>query len=83
MPLNKDVLGQARYDAEIAFNNKSSDELITEHGSIEAARLAFLIKDSEIIINHIKTNGDLKVPGTGLMAPNGAVTGTSVTGKME
>jgi hypothetical protein len=79
MALDKDILGQARYDAELAFFNKTSDELITAYGSIENARLAFLKKDSEIIIDHFKNNGQLATSGKGLVAGPNAVTGTSAT----
>lgn len=79
MPLNKDVLGAARYAVANVFDNKTPDELIATYGSIENARLEFLKKDSEAIINHFKAT-TLNVPGTGLTSPSGAVTGTSTTG---
>jgi hypothetical protein len=75
MPLNKDVLGTLLYNARAAFDNKTMDELIAQHGTLEGVRLAICKADAEAIINHFKV--DATVPALGLTAPNGAVTGTA------
>lgn len=83
MALDKDILGAELYDMRNAyFNNKTADELITEYGSIEAARLEACKKEAEVIINHFVNNAELTVPGTGMVAPSGggAVSGSSTTG---
>lgn len=79
MALNKDVLGQGLFDAEQQFNDKAPDEL----GDINTARLSFWKVMADTIIEHFKANGELVVPGTGLVAPNGAVTGQSITGRIQ
>jgi hypothetical protein len=79
MALNKDILGQALYDGRNLFANKTVDDLITEFGSLEAARLAAAKKDAEIIINHFKTAGvvTVAVNTTGTAAAQtGSGTGT-------
>lgn len=80
MALNKDVLGLARYNATLGFNNKTEQELIDVYGTIEASRLAYFKADSEAIIEHFKANISLNIPGTGLVAGATPVTGTSITG---
>lgn len=77
MAMDKDVLGQALYDARNAFNNRSIDDLVNEYGSIEAVRLEAAKVDAECFINHLKTFAN--IPGLGLIAPNGAVTGSAKT----
>jgi hypothetical protein len=73
MPLNKDVLGAALYNSVQDFNNKDFE-------NIEQARIDFWKAVAGAIIDHLKANATLNVPGAGLAAPNGAVTGTSITG---
>jgi hypothetical protein len=73
MALDKDVLGMALYDARDAFNNKTYQQLVDEYGTIENARIAACKADAEAIINHLTTHAI--IPATGLVAPNGAVTG--------
>ncbi|MBL0144939.1 MAG: hypothetical protein IPP48_03435 [Chitinophagaceae bacterium] len=76
MALNKDVLGTALYNRRNSFNNKTIDELIAEHGTIEAARLAMCKADADEIINHFKNNA--VVNANTFFAPEhaGPVTGT-------
>ena len=57
MALNKDILGQAFYDAFDAFNNKLPNDI----GDIEATRLAFCKVMANEIINHFKTAGVVEV----------------------
>jgi hypothetical protein len=84
MALDKDILGQAIYDARNSFfNNRTVQQLITDFGSLEAARLAGCKVEAECIINHFKTYGLLTVPGAGLTAGPTAVTGTSITGTIH
>jgi hypothetical protein len=85
MPLNKNILGSALYNAEKKFNDKDIDQLIEEYGSLEAVREEFWKVAADEIIKHLKSDGVLRVPGTGLIAPTngGPVSGTSVTGKIE
>jgi len=81
MALDKDILGQALYNALVDYNNKTSDVI----GDIETARLAFCKAMANEIINHFKTYSTLNIPGSGLLAPSGggAVTGASVTGTIN
>jgi hypothetical protein len=75
MALNKDILGTALYTRAGNFNNKDIE-------NIEQARQDFWKAIAEEIVNHIKTNATLNVPGTGLTtaAGGGPVTGVSITG---
>ncbi|HMO63293.1 MAG TPA: hypothetical protein PKC39_14505 [Ferruginibacter sp.] len=73
MALNKDILGEALHAIRQDFNEKSIEELLQMYNTMEAARLAYSKKEAEVIINHFKNNA--VVPGTGLVAPNGAVSG--------
>lgn len=75
MALNKDILGTALYNKASNFNDKSID-------NIDQARRDFWKAMAEEIINHIKTNATLNVPGTGLTTASGGgpVTGLSTTG---
>jgi hypothetical protein len=61
MPLNKDVLGTALHVARNAFNDKTLDELIAIHGSLDGVRLAMAKADAEQIINHFKANAVITV----------------------
>jgi hypothetical protein len=75
MALNKDILGTALYTRAGNFNDKDIE-------NIEQARQDFWKAIAEEIVNHIKTNATLNVPGTGLTtaAGGGPVTGVSITG---
>ncbi|KAA2245487.1 hypothetical protein F0L74_05890 [Chitinophaga agrisoli] len=75
MALNKDVLGQALYNAASAFNDG-------EYPQIEDARKAFWKAIAEAFINHITGSGIVKVPGTGLNAGSNPVTGEA-TGTIQ
>lgn len=77
MPLNGDVLGAAINDIENDYN-----ETQILPADIPAARLQLNKRIAWAIINHFKDNGVLHVPGAGLAAPNGAVTGEA-TGTIE
>lgn len=77
MPLNANVMGTALYEKSKEWNDK---DIPAE--DIEAQRLAFWQGVASVIIDHFKTNANLQVPGLGLTAPNGAVGGTSITGKI-
>lgn len=79
MALNSIQLGQDLFDAEQQFNDKTPDEL----GDLNTARLSFWKTMADVIVNHFKANGELIVPGVGLAAPNGAVTGQSTTGRIQ
>lgn len=83
MPLNKDILGTALYNVRNTYSNKTHDELITAHGSMEAARLAQAKDEAQAIIDHFKDNSLLNIPGTGMMAGSVAVSGTSITGTIS
>jgi hypothetical protein len=84
MALNKDILGAAIYNARASFCNKDYDTLLADYGNNEEAmRLAICKAEAEAIINHFTANAVLTVPGTGLAAPNGAVTGSSTTGTIS
>lgn len=83
MPLSKDVLGLALYNRRNSFCDKTLQQLIDVHGSFEAAKLAMAKADAEEIINHFKANSLIQIPGTGLIAGGGAVTGISITGTIE
>jgi len=61
MALNKDILGFALYSARADFSDKTLNELITEYGSLESARLAMCKVDAEEIINHFKAAGVINV----------------------
>ena len=83
MPLSKDVLGQARYDAAQPFMNKTNVELVADYGSVENARLQAYKADSAAIINHFKNNSLLSIPATPMVAGPYSVTGVSITGTIE
>jgi hypothetical protein len=74
MALNKDALGAALYNRVQSFNDQEE--------SIDQARRDFWKAVADEIINHIKINATLTIPGTGLVAPSGGgpVTGVSTTG---
>lgn len=80
--LSKDTLGLALYNAEKDFNDKTIEQL---GGDLEAVRKAFWKNVADEIIKHLKSEAVLRVPGTGLTTPpgGGAVTGISITGKIE
>lgn len=71
MALNKDILGEALYNKSKLWNDKNPDEI----GDIEDARKAFWTAIAEEVINHFKMNA--VIPGAGLVAPNGAVSGAA------
>jgi len=75
MALNKDMLGMALYNKAQSFNDKDID-------NIDQARRDFWKAVAEEIVNHIKSNATLNVPGTGLTTASGGgpVTGLSTTG---
>jgi phage gp36-like protein len=75
MPLNKDILGLAIYTVRNNYSNKTAQQLINSHGSIEAARLQAATDEAEAIIDHFVTNAVI-LPST-LFAPQnaGLVTG--------
>ncbi|NNV54522.1 hypothetical protein [Limnovirga soli] len=79
MALDKDILGTDLYNELSVFNNKNIDEL----GDIEDKRLLFCKKIAEVFIEHLKANVEINIPGTGLIAPGGAVTGNSTTGTIN
>ncbi|RYZ21646.1 MAG: hypothetical protein EOO10_22265 [Chitinophagaceae bacterium] len=68
MPLNKDTLGTALYNAEKEFNDKAPADL----GDIEAARLSFWKTMADEIIKHFKTQGVVNTTGTA-SAQTGAI----------
>lgn len=80
MPLNKDVLGAALYAKASEYNNIDNDP-----DTLETVRENFWKGIAEVVIDHIKANATLSVPGTGLVAPSGggAVTGSSTTGSIN
>jgi len=75
MALDKDILGKDLYNRANAFN-----ETFIEPANIEAQRLLYWQNIADGIITHFKTNGVFNVPGAGLVAPNGPVSGISITG---
>lgn len=75
MSLNKDILGQALFDVRNSFNNRTHDDLVAAFGDDNAIRLAICKAEAVCIINHFTTYG--VVPALGLIAPNGAVTGSA------
>ena len=79
MALDKEILGQALYDFRTAFNNKNIDDLIAEHGSMEAARLAFAKGEANVIIEHIKANAEGQYQNGTLVAGPSAVTKVGVS----
>ncbi len=78
MALDKDILGNDLYNRAAAQNDV---EIAPE--DLEAARLEFWKGVADIIITHFKENGELNVPGYGLMAGTTPVSGTSTTGKIS
>lgn len=77
MALNKDILGQALYDFRATFNNKTIEQLETDFGSLEAARLAEAKGEAEIIINHFKDNAEGEYQTGSLIAGPNPVTKVS------
>ena len=75
MALNKDLLGSALYNRAQSYNDQDIE-------NIDQARRDFWNAIAEEIVNHIKSNASLTVPGTGLVAPSGGgpVSGISTTG---
>ena len=75
MALNKDLLGSALYNRAQNYNDQDIE-------NIDQARRDFWNAIAEEIVNHIKSNASLTVPGTGLVAPSGGgpVSGISTTG---
>lgn len=71
MALNGDTLGTAIYNALNSFNNKSPDAT----GDVETARQNLCKALGAAIVAHITANA--VVPGVGLSAPNGPVTGVA------
>lgn len=84
MPLSKDVLGLALYNARAAFNDMDIDAIIAAHGSLDAARLAMAKADAECIINHFKANILITIPALGIISasPGNTCTGASITGSI-
>lgn len=78
MALDKMTLGADLYDRAQSFNDV---DIAPE--DLEQARFDFWVAIAEGIIEHFKANGELTVPGAGLMAGTTAVTGSSVTGKIS
>ncbi|HLO38375.1 MAG TPA: hypothetical protein VK173_07795 [Lacibacter sp.] len=82
MALDKDILGQALYDARVAFSNKNYDEIIATYGTMEAYRLAAAKADAEAFINHFKTYGEGRYiagrlqAGANVVTPNAPITTT-------
>ena len=72
MALDKDILGQAMYNAFNDFNNKDINTL----GNIEDVRLSFCKTMANVIITHFKTNA--VITPDAMLAPEhaGLVTGT-------
>lgn len=77
MALNANILGEALYNASDSFN-----EIDISEANLEQARLNRWVAVATAIIDHFKNNGVLHVPGAGLSAPNGPVTGNA-TGSIE
>lgn len=75
MSLDKDILGTARFNALNAFNNRTLDDLMNQYGTLDNLRVAMMKADSDAIVTHFKTSAT--IPATGLIAPNGAVTGSA------
>lgn len=83
MALDKNILGMALHNMRNEFfNNKTEQELITQYGSMDNARLEGCKKEAEVIIDHFKNYAVLNVPGTGLTAGATVVTGLSNTGTL-
>lgn len=80
MPLDKDILGLAIYNKAQQWNDTDISE-----EDIEQARKDFWKEVAGEIINHFQTNGVLRVPALGFVAPSGGgpVTGESITGNIE
>ena len=84
MPLNKDTLGTAIYNARAVFLNKDYATLLADYGNNEEVmRLAICKAEAEAIINHFKANAKLTVPGLGLAVGSNPVTGASITGTIS
>jgi len=81
--LDKVTLGQAIYSARQSFNDMTIDQLIATYGSLDDARKAICEAEAQAIIDHLKNNAVLNVPGLGLVAGTNAVTGASTTGKIQ
>jgi hypothetical protein len=81
--LDKDVLGAALNTAANSYNDVPVD--VTDPVAIADYRLNFWKGIAQAIIDHIKANALLQVPGAGLVAPGGGgpVTGTSITGSIQ
>lgn len=77
MALDKDILGQALYDFRAGFNGKTIEELETEFGTLEGARLAMAKGEAEIFINHIKNNAEGEYQNGSLIAGPNPVTRVS------
>jgi len=78
MALDADVLGLALYNARGHFNNRTMDDLLGEYETANGIFLAVCKADAQAIIDHFTTHA--VIPGTGLTAPDGPVTGeTTIT----
>ena len=75
MALNKDTMGLAIHNVRKKYNEKTVEQLINQYGSMENALIAEAKEEAEAIINHFKEFAT--IPGTGLAAPNGSVTGAA------
>jgi hypothetical protein len=83
MAMDKDILGQALYDARSVFNDKTMDELVITYGSLEGVRLAIAKIDAEVIINHIKDHAEGKYQAGTLTAGATVVTGVGVNAAIK
>jgi hypothetical protein len=79
MALDKDILGQALYDARNAFNDKTMNELLVTYESLDGIRLAVAKADAEVIINHIKQYAEGKYQAGTLVAGPNPVTASGAT----
>lgn len=84
MALDKNILGGALYDIRHLFDGKTLNDLITEYGSLENARLEVCKREAEAIINHFKNFAQVNATvGTGLAASSFPVVGVSAVNIIE
>lgn len=74
MALDKTELGTLLHNARQAFNNKTLDELIQQHGTLEGIRLAASINDAEVIIDYLKSKAEGRYQVGSLQAGSTPVT---------
>jgi hypothetical protein len=84
MALDKDILGTAIYNVRQSYVNRDYNDLISEFGNMDAARLAQAKDEAHAIIDHFKNYAQINATtGVGLTAGVNPVVGESTANIIE